>query len=197
MRKLKTLALAGMMATLGSFAAAESWTLNGEASRVAFGSVKKDVIGEVHHFTGLTGSVSADGAVALEIDLASVETYIDIRNERMIEHVFKKTPTAKINAQIDMAEVSSLAVGESAVIDADGILSLVGSELDIYTEMYVLRISPSQVMVSTNDMIMLSMEDVDLMAGIDKLMALAELPGITRVSPVTLRLVFDMDADKA
>lgn len=197
MRKLKTLALAGMMAALGSFAAAESWTLNGEASRVAFGSVKKDVIGEVHHFTGLTGSVSADGAVALEIDLASVETYIDIRNERMIEHVFKKTPTAKINAQIDMAEVSSLAVGESAVIDADGILSLVGSELDIYTEMYVLRISPSQVMVSTNDMIMLSMEDVDLMAGIDKLMALAELPGITRVSPVTLRLVFDMDADKA
>ena len=197
MRKFKTLALAGMLAAAGSFATAESWTLNGDSSRIAFGSVKKDVIGEVHHFGGVSGSVSADGAVALEIDLGSVETYIDIRNERMIEHVFKKTPKATINAQIDMSDVAALGVGESTVLEADGILQLVGTELDLYADMFVLRISPTQVMVSTNDMIMLSMEDVELMAGIDKLMALAELPGITRVSPVTLRLVFDLDADKA
>lgn len=197
MHKLKTLALAGLITAIGGFASAESWTLNGDASRVAFGSIKSDTNGEVHHFTGLNGSVSAEGAVSIAIDLASVETNIDIRNERMAEYVFNNAPQAMIAAQIDMTEVAGLAVGESAVVEADGALTLVGSEVDLYADMYVLRISDDQVVVSTNDMIMLSMEDVGLIAGINKLRELAELPGITQVSPVTLRLVFDLDDQKS
>lgn len=197
MHKLKTLALAGLITAIGGFASAESWTLNGDTSRVAFGSVKSDTNGEVHHFNGLSGSVSAEGAVSIAIDLASVETNIDIRNERMAEYVFNNTPQAMIAAQIDMTEVVGLAVGESTVVEADGSLTLVGSEVELYAEMYVLRISEDQVMVSTNDMIMLSMEDVGLIAGINKLRELAELPGITQVSPVTLRLMFDLDEQKA
>jgi cytochrome c2 len=195
--KLKTLALAGLVASLGGFASADSWSLNGDASRIAFGSVKKDTIGEIHSFETVTGSVSADGDVTVEIDLASVETLIDIRNERMIEHVFENAPKAVITARIDMAEVSSLSVGESTVVDTTGTLRLAGAEVALDTEMFIARISDGRVMVTTNDMIMLSMEDLGLTAGIDKLMQLADLPGITRVSPVTLRLVFDLDADKA
>ncbi len=197
MHKLKTVALAGLITVIGGFASAEGWTLNGDASRVAFGSVKSDSNGEVHHFSELSGSVSAEGAVSLTIDLASVETNIDIRNERMIEYVFKNAPKAEIAAQIDMAEVADLAVGESTVLEADAALTLVGSEVELYADMYILRLSEDRVMVSTNDMIMLSMEDLGLMAGIDKLMELADLPGITRVSPVTLRLVFDLAEQKA
>ena len=52
-------------------------------------------------------------------------------------------------------------------------------------------------MVSTQNMIMLSTADIGLTAGIDKLMELASLPGITRVSPVTLRLMFDAGSDQA
>lgn len=197
MYKLKILALAGLIAIAGGIADAESWILDGDASRVAFGSVKSNTNGEVHHFKGVEGRVSADGAVSVEIDLASVETNIDIRNERMVEHVFKGSPKAIINAQIDMSEISDLTVGESAVIEADGTLTVVGSEVDLFADMYVMRLTPERVMVSTNDMIMLSMEDVGLTAGIDKLMELADLPGITWVSPVTLRLMFDLDAQKS
>ncbi len=197
MYKLKNLMTAALFAALGSMATADSWTLNADASRIAFGSVKKDTVGEVHSFEGLSGTVGADGAAEIEIDLSSVETLIDIRNERMVEHVFKNAPKAMLNAQIDMAEVSALAVGASTVVDATGNVELAGNVLELDAELFVLRVSESQVLVSTNDMIMLSIADMGLTAGIDKLMELAKLPSITRVSPVTLRLVFDMDEKKA
>ncbi|MEP5731525.1 MAG: c-type cytochrome [Sulfitobacter sp.] len=197
MFKLKLLTCAAVIASLGSFASAQSWTLNADASRVAFGSVKKDTVGEVHSFESISGTAMGDGTVSVEIDLTSVETFIDIRNERMMEHVFNSTPKAMINASIDMDEVNALDVGASTVVDATGTVELAGNSLELDTEMFVIRVSSEKVMVTTNDMIMLNIADMGLTAGIDKLMELAKLPGITRVSPVTLRLVFDMDQKEA
>ena len=193
MFKLKLLACALAVVKSAGSAVSETWTLNGDASRVAFGSVKSETIGEVHSFGGLNGSVAADGVVTLEIDLATVDTQIEIRNERLQEHVFANTAKAMVNAEIDMDAVSSLSVGESTVVEAFGTLSLAGNEIDLDTNMFVLRLSEGKVMVTTNDMIMVDLEDFGLTDGINKLMELASLPSITRVSPVTLRLVFDND----
>ena len=192
MFNFRTFALAGALAAAGTIATADgAWTLDGDASRIAFGSIKKDIIGEVHSFDEISGQVAEDGAVSIDIALASVETLIDIRNERMIVHVFKNTPKATINAEIDMADVNDLPVGESTLIDTTGTIALVGEQLEVYTELFVTRLTETRVMVTTNDMIMLTTADLNLTAGIDKLMALADLPGITRVSPITLRLMFD------
>ena len=176
---------------------ADTWTLDGDNSRLAFGSVKKDKIGEVHNFEKLSGSVAADGSVMVEIDLTSVQTNIDIRNERMNEHVFGGKATALLTAQIDMAEMKALAVGGMSTIDVEGALGFLGQSLDIETEMFAIRVSETQVVVTTNDMLFVSAEDLGISAGIDKLMALAKLPGITRTSPVTVRMVFNMDVKKA
>lgn len=176
---------------------AQSWTLDGDKSQIAFGSVKKDTVGEVHTFDGLSGTVAASGAVDIEIDLTTVETLIDIRNERIMEHVFKGTPTATLTAEFDMNDVAGLGVGETTLIDVEGALSLVGVNVDVATEMFVARLSDTRVLVTTSDMVMLSTADAGLTAGIDKLMELADLPGITRVAPVTMRLIFNSDDQKA
>jgi len=176
---------------------AQSWTLDGANSKIAFGSVKKDTVGEIHTFDGLSGTVAANGTVDIEIELASVDTLIDIRNERIIEHVFKGTPTATLTAEFDMDDVVGLDVGETGVIDVEGVLSLVGTNVDVETEMFVARLSETRVLVTTSDMVMLSTADAGLTAGIDKLMELADLPGITRVAPVTMRLIFDANEQKA
>jgi len=65
-----------------------SWNLSNADSKVAFGSVKADVVGEVHQFGSVSGNMNDNGVATIEIDLASVNTNIDIRNERMQEHVF-------------------------------------------------------------------------------------------------------------
>ncbi|MEM7268772.1 MAG: c-type cytochrome [Pseudomonadota bacterium] len=197
MAKLSALC-AGLVAGLMAAAAhAQTWTLDGEASHLAFGSVKKEEIGEVHSFGGLKGTVDAEGKAEITIDLSSVETNIDIRNERMIEHVFKNVGEAQLTATIDMEEVAGLAVGETAVVDAIGVLTLVGVSLELDAEMFVARLAEDRVMVSTNDMIFLSTEEAGITAGIDKLMELANLPGITRAAPVTLRFIFTQDVKKA
>lgn len=179
-----------LVASYGSFAAAGTWTLDGDNSKLAFGSVKKDTVGEIHSFEHLGGTVSDSGAVSIDIHLASVQTNIDIRNERMIEHVFKGMAKAQLSAQIDMAALSAMAPGDTSVIDVEGTLSFLGKDIPVETEMFVARLGEGKVMVTTNDMIFLSAEDADIDAGVSKLMELAKLPGITRTSPVVLRLVF-------
>lgn len=175
---------------------AETWTLDGEASHLAFGSIKKDKIGEVNSFSGLKGTVDADGKADVTIDLTTLETNIDIRNERMLEHVFKGAGEAQLTAQLDMDEVKGLAVGEMAVVDVEGALSLLGVSTELDLEMVVVRLAENKVMALSNDMVFVGTEELGVTAGIDKLMELAKLPGITRTSPVTLRLVFTSDMKK-
>jgi len=98
------------MACFAHVAAADTWTLDSAASKLAFGSIKKDKIGEVHSFETINGTVAADGSVAINIDLTSVQTNIDIRNERMKEHVFKGMASAKLMANIDPAEIAAVPV---------------------------------------------------------------------------------------
>jgi len=178
-------------------AVADTWTLDGENSRLAFGSVKKDKIGEVHNFENLSGAVAADGSVTVDIDLTSVQTNIDIRNERINEHVFGGMAAAKLTAQLDMDALNAIAVGGMSTVDIEGSLAFLGQSVDIEAEMFVVRVSESQVLVTSNDMLFVSAEDLGISAGIDKLMELAKLPGITRTSPVTVRMVFNMDVKKA
>ncbi len=168
-----------------------TWNLVSEESRLAFGSIKKDTVGEVHHFNKLTGLVKENGDMTLSIDLASVETNIDIRNERMARHVFQEgKATAVLTGKIDMSEVNELKVGQTKIVEIEAQLVFAGVENDIEAEMLVVRLSEDRVLVTTADFIMLSSEDLEIDGGIDMLQKLAKLSGITRSIPVSVRAVF-------
>lgn len=173
---------------------AESWTLNGEMSNVAFGSIKNEYVGEVHRFGAVSGGVDTNGLVALKLDLGSIQTGIDIRDERMIEHVFENAPDATIAATIDMTVLEGLDIGEWMETTTTGTLSLLGNDVDLDASFFVIRLGEDQVMVTTDGMIMLATDEAGFDPGIDVLQELAGLDSITRVSPVTLRLVFDKDS---
>jgi cytochrome c2/polyisoprenoid-binding protein YceI len=196
MTRIFALCSSALAIIFAGMANAETWTLDGEASHLAFGSIKKDKIGEVNSFSGLKGTVDADGKADVTIDLTTLETNIDIRNERMLEHVFKGAGEAQLTAQLDMDEVKGLAVDEMAVVDVEGALSLLGVSTELDLEMVVERLAENKVMALSNDMVFVGTEELGVTAGIDKLMELAKLPGITRTSPVTLRLVFTSDMKK-
>ncbi len=168
-----------------------TWKSVAEESRVAFGSVKKNVAGEVHHFNKVSGVVKELGEMVITIDLASLETNIDIRNERMAKHVFQEgKATAVISGKINMDELNALKPGETKVVEIDAKLALAGTETDIEAEMLVARLSEDRVLVTTADFIMLSTKDLGIDAGVDMLKKLAKLPEITRVTPVAIRMVF-------
>lgn len=174
-----------------SSALAQDWTLNADASRLAFGSIKNSFIGEAHSFEGLSGSVNAKGDVAIDIPLGGVATNIDIRNERLIEFVFNNAPSATLSANFDMKALKSLRPGDTTTMELDAVLSLLGNDVDVSTEVFVARLSGGRVMVTTNDMIFLDTEELGIDGGIDKLQELASLDSIARATPITVRFVFD------
>lgn len=191
---MKTTAFAAaLLALVATPVLSETWTLNAEGSHLAFASVKNDYIGEVHTFDGLSGTVSDTGATDIEIDLTTLETMIDIRNERMAEFVFNAVPSARLTTEIDMAATEALAVGDMMEMEVDAVLSFIGTELDLTTNMVVVRLSEDRVMAMTSDMVFLETDVAGIDAGIDVLQELASLDHISRAVPVTMRLVFDID----
>ena len=78
-------------AVLLTNAAQAQWSLDNDSSTLSFVTVKADHVGEVHTFDHLTGTIEDDGAVVITIELASVNTMIDIRNERMQAMLFEKS----------------------------------------------------------------------------------------------------------
>ncbi len=183
---------AALMVTTPVFAGGHiTWNSVEAESRIAFGSVKKNTTGEVHHFNKVTGVVKEKGEMVITVDLSSVETNIDIRNERITKHVFQEgKATAVITGQLDMSEVDSMKPGEIKVVEVEVNLSFAGIENEVEANMLVARLSENRVLVTTEDFIMVSTEDLGIDAGVDQLMNLAKLSGITRVTPVAVRMVF-------
>ena len=156
MTLFKITASAMALVLMAPMAVADTWTLNCDMSNIAFGSVKNEYNGEVHHFSTLSGSIDAQGQVVVSVPLASVETMIDIRNERMRELVFKNSPTATVSSTVDMVALDKLGVGESMVAETEGTLSLLGQEVALYSDLFVIRVGEDKVMVTTDGMLMLA-----------------------------------------
>jgi polyisoprenoid-binding protein YceI len=169
-----------------------AWGLVADQSKVSYVSIKKGVVGESNHFTSITGGISEAGEVSISIDLSSVETHIDIRNDRLVEHVFGgKTAKATLTAAIDLKAFDRLVVGEMTTIEVNGGLHFLGKTTDITAQFFIARLNENRVLVVTDEMIIVKTGALGVNKGIDTLMELASLPSIARVVPVSLRMVFD------
>ena len=170
-----------------------AWTVDGEASELAYVTIKADEIAETNSFETISGGITAQGAATIEIDLASVSTGIDIRDERMREVFFvvADNPTATVTAQIDPAEFEALAVGDSAETTLDGTLSIKGIEAPFQTTVTVTRAGADRVIAVSDKPVIVEASRFELTDGLAQLQELAGLPSITPVVPVTFSLAFE------
>ncbi|MGF1455607.1 MAG: YceI family protein [Alphaproteobacteria bacterium] len=180
------------MAACAEASAPATWTLDSDQSRISFVSIKAAQIAEPHHFKKLEGSIDEAGKATVEINLDSVETLIDIRNERMRKFFFETAnfPVATITAQVDLDQFADLPVGGRRESDLTATLDLHGASETIETAVYVTRIAEDRVTVATVDPVIIDVNSFDLAAGLNKLMELAGLDSITSNVPVTFSLVF-------
>ncbi len=193
MNKIITGIFAGILATTATLASAGSWVLDGSDSSISFGSVKNTAVGETHRFPDLSGTVDAEGNVTVSIGLGSIQTNIDIRDERVIEHVFHGMAAATVSASVDIKTLEGLAVGDITSVMVDATLNLMGVETGFDAPMIAVRLSETRVMLVSDGMAFLSTRDLEIDAGIDILKELASLAAITRTFPVSARFVFDME----
>lgn len=169
-----------------------TWTLDPAGSRLAYVSIKAGEIAEANRFDKLSGTVAADGTATLDIDLASVNTGVDIRNERMREIFFEvvDNPKAVVTAKLDPAAFAGLAVGQSITRTLKATVTLKGVQSEVETEVLVTRASADRVTVVPTAPVIISTDMFELTDELGELRALAQLPSITPAVPVTFTLAF-------
>ncbi len=106
------------------------WVLNSGESFFHFSSTKNGDISEQHTITSLVGEASFTGKITVRLDLTSIYTGIDIRDQRMREFLFEveKFPVARIEADYDLAVFGEIGPGETQIIAMPFTLKLHGIE---------------------------------------------------------------------
>lgn len=185
-------ATALVTAVLLSGAASAHWSLNNDASTLSFVTVKAEHVAEVHTFDTLSGEIADDGSVAITIELASVNTLIPIRNERMQAMLFETElfPEASISAAIDLDAMAAMDAGASETIQLNFSLSMRETSRSYTAEVVVTRLEGGLV-ASTLKPVIVTAEEFDLLTGVEALREVAGLPSISRAVPVSFTVVFD------
>jgi len=169
-----------------------AWQLDGERSSLSFVSTKAINIAEVHRFGDMSGSVSDDGMVEVTIGLDSVDTAIELRDDRMKEMLFETGTyaTAGVTAQVDMAALAGLEPGEAVSMTVEGNVSLHGEARPIAMQLLVTRSGEDTLLVASERPVLVNAPDFKLAEGIEKLREVAGLPNISLAVPVSFVLTF-------
>lgn len=180
------------VAVLFASAAQAHWSLDNDASTLSFVTVKAEHVAEVHTFDSLSGTIGDDGGVEITIELASVNTMIPIRNERIQEMLFETNlfPDGIITGSIDLDALTDMDAGSSVARQIDFELSLHGQSVALAADVQVTRTGEG-VIVSTLKPLVVMADSFALTAGVEMLREVAGLPSISRAVPVSFTVVFE------
>ncbi|KLV05109.1 hypothetical protein ABT56_13000 [Photobacterium aquae] len=180
----------GMM--LASMPVWAGWKLDNQQSSIHFASVKNDSVFEQHGFRNLSGSIEDSGKVSLSIDLNSVDTQIQIRDERMKKELFdtKSYPITQVSAAIDTAMLEKIAAGKTSTTTVEFELDLHGKKQPLKAEVQVTGLDNGGLLVTTVEPVVITADAFGLADGVNKLKDIAKLNSILMSVPVSANLVF-------
>ena len=172
--------------------AASSYVLDSENSSLYFVSTKNTHVAESHFFTDLSGAISDNGQAELIINLSSVETGIDLRNQRVRDNLFVVDTfgQATVTLPVSVDSLATQTIGSSITQAISAILDLHGIVANVNAEVIVTKLSDTEIMVQNANPILISAQDYSLTSGIDTLRALANLNVISYTVPVNFTLLF-------
>jgi polyisoprenoid-binding protein YceI len=175
--------------------AASAWAVNTAQSNLNFVTTKAGQPGvggidEVQSFKSFSGGLSAQGQIRLAIDLTSVKTGVDIRDER-IQNMFgvKLTPQAVFTAQLAPAALEGLNRPGVQNIEVQGQLSIAGQTKPATALLQVTRLGANQLSVATRSPIVINAADFGLRAGVEAMREVMGLNFLSSSAPVTFNLL--------
>lgn len=178
----------------GSAAApAAGWTLDPDASFLSIITTKQTDIAEVHTFERYDVSFDDAGTATLSIDLSSVATNVELRDERLRNHLFEVGlyPAATAMFPVDTQALEALTMGQSVDLPVNVTLTLHGVSKPIDTSIWVTRVSDSRFTVATTKPLVINAMDYNMGTGIQTLLELTGLQSISAAVPVEFLFTFD------
>ena len=190
-RLIQSATLVLVSALLPNLASAH-WSLDNDGSTLSFVTVKADHVAEAHTFDMLSGTIDDDGSVAVTVELASVNTLIPIRNERMQAMLFETNlfPQATISADVDLDTITAMAPGSSETQQLNFSLSMRDVTRSYTAEVLVTRVGDG-VIATTLKPVIVTAESYGLVSGVEALREIAGLPSISQAVPVSFTIKFE------
>lgn len=166
------------------------WLVDESTSHIGFASIKNEIIAENHSFTRVSGAVTDAGAATIVITLASVETLIPIRNERMQSMLFEtmQFPVATVTSQLQMSDFLSMSAGGSKEVQVDMKINMHGIDLEKTVPAKVTRSGADSFEVTSLGPILVHASQFALAEGVEALREIAGLQSIDLMVPVTFNL---------
>ncbi|MCC3862019.1 YceI family protein [Pseudemcibacter aquimaris] len=196
MRTFKNL-IGGTMVLAASFLCANSamadWKLVEGSSNLSYGTIKNSMIGENNTFKKVSGSLNDDGHIDITIDLSSVDTQIELRDQRMRDIVFKvaENASAKLTGDMNLQAHNDQEIGTSKMVEATIGLELVGEKIEHDVTLMVTRLAENKVLVTPHGVMFIDVDDYNLVSAIETLRGLAGLDSIATVVPMSFNLTFE------
>ena len=175
-----------------AFASQAAWQLDPAQSQLRFVSVKNGVVAEVHKFSQLSGSWADDGKVSVQIPVATIDTLIPIRNERMLEHVLnaKTFPNITATAMVAPKLLADLMVGASMQHNTELSLTLLDQTQTLPVQLTLTKLADGKIQASPTAPVLINATSFRLDMGIRKLQDIAKLNDISLLVPVTFNVEF-------
>ncbi|NRB41182.1 MAG: YceI family protein [Pseudomonadales bacterium] len=172
---------------------AVAWQLKPASSQINFQSVKNTHIVESHQFDVFDALIFDDATAAMEIDLSSVNTGIELRDERLQSLLFDIThfSSVKISNKIDLQAIEVMSIGDikpqtlQTTIELHGVTQYISSQVEVF------KLSEDKLIVRSAAPMMIDALAFAFGDGIDALKAIANLASIATTVPVEFTLVFE------
>ena len=170
-----------------------AWTLNQDDSALYYITSKAAAVSELNSFTELSGSINDAGNGTLAISLSSVDTAVDIRNERMRDIVFQVAnyPIASISVQANGAMLAGMSAGETVQATFDAVIELHGIQQNRPVELAVNKQESGGLLVVLAKPLIINAASFGLAESVEQLREIAGLPSINNNVVVDFTLQFD------
>ena len=167
-----------------------NWQLDTTESVFSFLSTKNSNHTEEHTIRFGTGQINEQGEMTLQLDLATVDTMIPIRDQRMRDILFevKEHPLATISSQLDQR------MPLLEAFDAPFTLDLHGTAKDMSAQVLIQSVG-DQLVVTNFEPVMVNARDFGLDPAINQLTKIAGLRSINYEVLVDFKLVFEKAAN--
>ncbi|HIG64548.1 MAG TPA: YceI family protein [Methyloprofundus sp.] len=167
------------------------WQLNNKASTLNFTTTKNSSKTEIQSFKKFEGHIY-DTKVSMTIDLGSVNTGIEIRDQRIKELFFDivKFPTATVTIDLRKSDLKQMKIGQTKTLREQATIEIHGVKQTLPVELQVTSLNHNKLMVFSRKPVIIYLKNFDLLNGVIALREIAKLKSINTAVPVTFSLVF-------
>lgn len=179
---------------VGSQASAD-WVLSEAGTSLHFTSTKNQNIAEVHDIRDLKGELLSDGSFNITLDTRSVNTGIQVRDERMTSLLFESGlyPFITISGRVDYFSADDMKAGiiRTTPFDVEITIDMHGISQTQKASMLVYKVDEKTLGVSLHKPIIINAGDFQMETGVERLRKIAGLESINFSIPVTGHFVFN------